>query len=267
MFSIFHHQAQAKLIKETKMSNQTWSASEYTKHASFVPSMASDVFDLLSPRKGEVILDVGCGDGELTLKIQKSGCSVIGIDASPSMIKATKSRGIEAYVVDGHNIDFVNRFDAVFSNAALHWMTQPQKVINGVKNALKNGGRFVAEFGGSGNIAALIKAMRETFDENNSFGEFEIPWFFPSAEEYKGFLESSGFKVNYIELIPRPTPLKSGIEKWLEIFAEDITKNLSSDQKAVFLGSVKNKLFPVLYTEQNGWVADYVRLRFEAIKA
>lgn len=248
------------------MSKQSWNASEYVKHASFVPAMASDVVGLLNPKEGEAILDVGCGDGELTKILQEKGCSVIGVDSSPSMIEMAKNRGIESYVMDGHNIPYQNKFDAVFSNAALHWLTQPEEVIKGAYLALKENGRFVAELGGKGNVAALLKAMQEVFDENTDFGQFHMPWFFPSVEEYQGLLEQAGFHVKYIELIERPTPLKSGVEKWLEIFAEGITSHLGQDQQTAFLGSVKSKLLSVLYTEQNGWVADYVRLRFEATK-
>jgi len=248
------------------MNQQNWNANEYKEHASFVPSLATDVMGLLNPQKNEKILDVGCGDGELTLKLQKIGCNVIGIDSSPSMVESTKKRGIEAYVIDGHNINFPNEFNAVFSNAALHWLTSPDKVIQGVYLALKPKGRFVGEFGGNGNIAALLKAMAEVFIENKDFGEFKNPWFFPTIEEYKILLEKGKFRVNYIELIPRPTQLKSGIEKWLEIFAEGITNHLNREQKKKFLINVREKLTSVLFTEKGGWVADYVRLRFEAIK-
>ena len=226
------------------MSQQNWNAAEYQKHASFVPSLANSVIELLNPRKGEKILDIGCGDGELTQQLKEKGCLVIGIDSSPSMVESTKNRGIEAYVIDGQTIDFQNQFDAVFSNAALHWLTQPERVIKGVYLSLKPNGRFVAEFGGYGNIATLLKAMQEVFRENTGFGEFKNPWFFPSVAEYKTLLEKQGFKINSIELIPRPTPLKSGVEKWLEIFAKGITSHLDPEQKILFLSAVKNKLMP-----------------------
>ena len=248
------------------MSQQNWHATEYVKHASFVPKMANEVVGLLNPKEGEAILDIGCGDGELTQILKDKGCSVIGIDSSPSMIDMAKKRGIESYAIDAHNIPYEYKFDAVFSNAALHWLTQPEKVIKRAYVALKNNGRFVAEFGGKGNIAALLKAMQEAFEEYTEFGEFHMPWFFPSAEEYNGLLVQAGFHVKYIELIARPTPLNSGVEKWLQIFTEGITRHLNQEQKSVFMHSVKDKLHSELYTEQNGWVADYVRLRFEAIK-
>lgn len=248
------------------MSLQDWNATEYKQHASFVPSLASGVMELLNPRQGERVLDIGCGDGTLTSEIQYKGCLVTGIDASPDMVESTRSRGIDAGVLDGHDIDYDNEFDAVFSNAALHWLTSPDKVIAGVYRALKPNGRFVAEFGGDGNIAALLAAMQAVFQENNDFGEFRHPWYFPTARDYCLKLEEAGFVVRYIELLPRPTPLTSGVTKWLEIFAAGITCRLIAEQKDRFLLLVKERLIPVLYSEKQGWVADYVRLRFEAIK-
>ena len=248
------------------MSQQTWNADEYKQHASFVPSLAKDLVELLNPQPGETILDLGCGDGLLTLELQQSGCSVIGVDSSPGMVESSKSRGIEAYVQDGHNLNYHHTFDAVFSNAALHWLTQPEKVIEGVHAALKPKGRFVAELGGHGNIAALLKAMAEVFAENKDFGEFIHPWFFPSPKDYQHLLEQQDFEVKTIILTPRPTPLDSGLGKWLEIFADSITRHLQAEQNAIFLSAVKDKLRPILYTEEHGWVADYVRLRFEAVK-
>ncbi len=248
------------------MTQQNWNAAEYAKHAAFVPTLAHEVLSLLAPRPGEVILDLGCGDGELTHKLQQQGCEVTGIDASPGMVERASSRGLHVYVMDGHKLPFQNQFDAVFSNAALHWLTQPEQVLEGVHRALKANGRFVAEFGAQGNIAALLQAMREVFAENPDFGRFRMPWFFPSAEEYAALLELAGFRVDYIESIPRPTPLKSGVEKWLEIFAAGITTHLNPQQKRLFMGNVQDKLVSVLYSEQDGWVADYVRLRFAATK-
>ncbi len=248
------------------MKTQHWSASEYTRHAHFVSAMASEVLSLLDPQQGEEVLDLGCGDGELGTYIQDQGCSVIGIDASSSMVAAAKARGLTALQVDGHNMAFENQFDAVFSNAALHWLLQPESVIGGVHRALKTKGRFVAEMGGAGNIAALLSAMLAVFKANPDFGVFQNPWYFPSAEEYQALLKKAGFHVEKIELVSRPTPLASGLDKWLEIFADSIASQLSDEQKRLFFNGVKIKLKPALYSQQKGWVADYVRLRFKAIK-
>ena len=248
------------------MKIQNWSAHEYARHASFVSSMAGGVLSLLNPQQGEAILDLGCGDGELGAYIQDQGCSVIGIDASASMVASAKARGLVALQVDGHDLAFDNQFDAVFSNAALHWLLQPEKVIGGVHRALKEKGRFVAEMGGAGNIAALISAMKDVFKSNPDFGVFKNPWYFPGVKEYQSLLEKAGFNVDNIELIPRPTPLTSGIEKWLEIFAESIVSQLSAEQKRCFFTEVTIKVKSELYSEPEGWVADYVRLRFKVTK-
>ena len=248
------------------MKTQNWSAPEYTRHASFVSSMAGDVLSLLNPQQGEEVLDLGCGDGELGTYIQEQGCSVIGIDASASMVASAKSRGLVALQVDGHDLAFNNQFDAVFSNAALHWLLQPEKVIGGVHRALKQKGRFVAEMGGAGNIAMLLSAMVEVFNANPDFGAFKNPWYFPSVKAYQSLLENAGFGVESIELIPRPTPLASGLDKWLEIFADSIVGQLNGEQKSRFYTEVKAKLKADLYNEQEAWVADYVRLRFKATK-
>lgn len=248
------------------MKKQSWSASEYSQHASFVSSMAGGVLTLLNPQQGETILDLGCGDGELGAYIQDQGCTVIGIDASSSMVASAKARGLTALQVDGHDLAFDNQFDAVFSNAALHWLLQPKKVIGGVHRALKNKGRFVAEMGGAGNIAVLLSAIIDVFKANPDFGAFKNPWYFPSVEEYQTLLEKAGFSVESIKLIPRPTPLVSGLDKWLEIFTDSIVSQLSAEQKTRFFTEVKAKVTSELYSEQEGWVADYVRLKFKATK-
>jgi 2-isopropylmalate synthase len=249
-----------------KMTQQTWNAQQYINQASFVPELAHPVLELLKPKSGETILDLGCGDGTLTLKIAEAGASVHGIDSSDSMIEAAKTRGLSAEVGSGENLQFNRQFDAVFSNAALHWMPDYNAVINGVNQALKDQGRFVGEFGGQGNIGALIEAMETIFTQHPEYGEFKHPWFFPSATEYQQALEARGFQVNYMELIPRPTPLKTGVREWLKIFARQITQGLNQEQKEVFDQEAESLLKPVLYTEKEGWVADYVRLRFAASK-
>ncbi len=248
------------------MAHQSWNASQYIDHAAFVAELGVPLVALLNPSRGEKILDLGCGDGALTMKIAQTGASVHGVDASESMIAAAVLRGLSAEVCSGESLNFNNQFDAVFSNAALHWMTDYQAVIGGVHRALKPNGRFVGELGGLGNIAALIDAMERVFAQHDDFGQFKNPWFFPSAEVYQAALEQGGFRVSHIETIERPTPLKTGVREWLKLFANSVTQALSQDQKACFHEETEALLKPVLYSEQEGWIADYVRLRFAAFK-
>jgi len=245
--------------------SQAWRASQYINHASFVAEHGSPVLELLNPKRGEVILDLGCGDGALTSDIAKTGANVHGVDSSQSMIEAARQRGLSAEVMSGDKLSFNAEFDAVFSNAALHWMTNVTSVLSGVAKALKPNGRFVGEFGGHGNVASLVNAMIKCFANHSEFGGFENPWYFPSAEQYTQQLQSHGFKVHYIELIPRPTPLDSGVSEWLKIFSNGITKNLNPTQKKQFLDEVEQLVKPHILI-QNEWVADYVRLRFSAEK-
>ncbi len=248
------------------MNSQNWNAEEYNANAAFVAQLGNSVLEILAPQPEERILDLGCGDGKLTRKIQKYGCHVLGIDSSEEMINATRKLGIKTKVISGDNLNFDQEFDAVFSNAALHWMLEQDKVVQGVYQALKSGGRFVGEFGGKGNINSVIKAMSAVFQDFPDWRKFSNPWYFPSIAEYAQVLDKAGFEINYLELIPRPTPLKTGIRGWLKVFAKGITNNLNFEEKEFFIDEVEKRLKPIIFSEENGWVTDYVRLRFQATK-
>src|SRR6516162_3804659 len=143
-----------------EMSQTTsWNPESYAKNARFVSDLGEPLLQLLEPQPGELILDLGCGDGALTEKITGYGCEVIGVDASFLQLQATKERGLKVAVMDGHSLGFKRRFDAVFTNAALHWMKQPQKVAAGVASSLKSRGRFVGELGGKGNVETIRSAL------------------------------------------------------------------------------------------------------------
>jgi trans-aconitate methyltransferase len=248
---------------------QEWNSTRYAENARFVSDLGQPVLDLLSPEPGERILDLGCGDGALTAKLVAIGAEVVGVDASPDMVAASKIRGLNAHVADGYSLTFDDEFDAVFSNAALHWMKRdPDAVIKSVHRALKTGGRFVAEMGGFGNVAAITIALCATLDQFGIASPSSFnPWYFPTADEYRERLERAGFQVEDIELIPRPTPLPTGVRGWLETFAIPFTKALSADQHSAFLDAVTDKLRLALCDYKNNWTADYVRLRFLAVKS
>ena len=244
-------------------SRQLWSAGTYDTHARFVSELASGVVDWLAPKPGERILDLGCGDGVLTAELAAAGASVVGVDSSADFIKACSARGLDARLMDGHALTFSAEFDAVFSNAALHWMTEPQAVVAGVRRALKPGGRFVAEFGGHGNVAAIVTAMRAVGMRRGGDLALARPWYFPSPAEYQSLIEAEGFSVKRIALIPRPVVLKTGIAEWLTLFRKPFFDQFGADSAAALAETVE-LLRPSLCDAAGNWTADYVRLRVEA---
>jgi trans-aconitate methyltransferase len=245
---------------------QQWSPEQYAKNARFVSDLGMPVVALLAPRAGERILDVGCGDGPLTKKLVEVGCEVVGVDASPTMVEAAKAIGLDARVMDGQTLQFEGEFDAVFSNAALHWMKQADAVIAGVWRALKPGGRFVGEFGGDGNTATVLRALEAVLQQRGLDFRTLNPWYFPSTEEYRNKLGAQGFVVNSIALIPRPTPLPGSLIAWLETFAQSFVGPVPITERAGILARVEDLCRSPLCNADGAWSVDYVRLRFAAVK-
>jgi len=203
-----------------EIASQTWEAERYAEAGAFVPRLGQPVVELLDPKPGERILDLGCGDGILSEKIAAAGAAVVAVDAAPDLIAAAKARGLDARLTDGQRLPFAAEFDAVFSNAALHWMRDADAVIGGVKRGLKAEGRFVAEMGGHGNIASVIVALTAVLARRGISAGPLNPFYFPTAEAYRAKLEQAGFAVQEIAIRPRPTVLTSDIESWLDAFCE-----------------------------------------------
>lgn len=245
---------------------QSWNTAAYAANGRFVATLASGVVELLAPQPGERILDVGCGDGALTEQIAASGAEVKGIDFSLSMLEAATKRGLD---VEHHSADalpYREEFDAVFSNAALHWLSRDRHpaLLASIRRCLKPGGRFVAEMGGQGNIAAIRTALSSVLEPYGIDTEEAAASFYPAPAVYRRLMESAGFTVDSIELIPRPTPLPGGMEAWLETFRNGVLDRLSPTDRAAALGKTVQLLEPVLRDDDGNWVADYVRLRFRA---
>lgn len=239
-----------------------WRADRYGRHAGFVPALGAALLEWLHPQAGERVLDLGCGDGVLTQQIVDAGCEVIGVDASPALIVAARERGIDARVVDGHALRFNAEFDAVFSNAALHWMKRdPGAVLGGVFRALKPGGRFVAEMGGEGNVESIRAALHAVVG-----AKAVDPWYFPSVEAYGERLRQAGFTVARIETYPRPTPLPTDVRGWLDTFAQPFLVAVPETERDAVLNEVSERLRSQLQDASGQWTADYVRLRFIAHK-
>ena len=246
---------------------QRWESESYQKHTGFVPVLGAPVLELLAPKPGEHILDLGCGDGALTEKLQESGAVVQGVDASEAMIEAARKRGLNVRVLDGHKLDFDQAFEAVFSNAALHWMLDPDAVIQGVHRALKPNGRFVGEFGGHGNVAAITIALVAALEKHGVDAISNNPWYFPTTDAYQARLEAHGFKVTSIQLIPRPTPLPTDMSGWLQTMAGPFFETVEPAKRDAALADTIRLLAICLRDEQGQWTADYVRLRFSARRA
>lgn len=246
-----------------------WSPTDYATHAAFVPALAAPVLELLAPRPGEWILDLGCGDGVLTEKIVAAGAQVVGIDASADMVAAARARGIDAHVADGQALDFKGEFDAVFSNAVLHWMLDPEGVARGVFRALRPGGRFVGEMGGEGNIATLRAGLRAELTERGYDLPAEDPQFYASVAEFTRIYDAVGFSEIDARIIPRETDLPNGVVPWVLTFRAgwlDVAGVPDEEREAV-AQAVERRLEPQLRRPDGSWFADYVRLRFTMRKA
>ena len=249
---------------------QQWNANLYDTKHKFVSSLATETVELLLPKVGERILDIGCGTGHLTQAIANCGAEVLGVDSAETMILQARQNypNLQFAVMDAIKLEFTEEFDAVFSNAVLHWIKQPEKVIAGVWKSLKPGGRFVAEFGGKGNINSIQTALVQAIcQENSAFEKVSNPNYFPSIAEYSSLLEKQGFELTFATLFDRLTPLdgESGMVNWLKMFRNSVLAAFSEDRQARILANVEEQLRPTLY--KNGtWFADYRRLRVVAIK-
>jgi trans-aconitate methyltransferase len=225
------------------------------------------VVELLAAQPGERILDLGCGDGALTAKLVAMGCEVVGVDASEAQIRGARAMGLDARVMNGEQLTFNNEFDAVFSNAALHWMRRADDVMAGVRRALRPHGRFVAEMGGHRCVEKIRIALVDALNRRGLDGAGAVPWYFPTVEEYSERLIKGGFTIKYIALIPRPTPLPGDVSGWLETFAENFISKLSPADRPAFVEEVREVLRPQLCDSSGKWTADYTRLRFAAQRA
>jgi trans-aconitate methyltransferase len=253
------------------MSN-AWNAKLYDGKHSFVWEKGKGVVEMLAPQPGERILDVGCGTGHLTAEIAASGVQIVGIDQSAEMIAQARERypHLRFGVCDAREIPFTGEFDAVFSNAALHWIPEAEKVIRGIARALKPTGRFVAEMGGKGNIRRLVEAIAAACPAAGiDPGAATEMWFYPSIAEYAGLLERHGLEVRQAALFDRPTRLEDGekgLEAWLRMFRRVILDRLPAARQEVFLREVERQARPALFKD-GVWELDYRRLRIAAWKS
>jgi SAM-dependent methyltransferase len=252
-----------------------WSPADYAQNAGFVPALGAAALALLRPQPGELILDIGCGDGVLTQQITAAGAKAIGLDASPEMVEAARSRGVDAFVADAQALDLeaqvtrFGRFDAAFSNAALHWMLDPAAVARGVFALLRPGGRFVGEMGGQGNVTILRRGIREELTERGYPVPPADPQWYASPAAFRHVYLDAGFEDIEANLIERPTPLPAGISGWVKTFRTgwmDVA-GVAPEDRGDIAQAVERRLTPELQKEDGTFFADYVRLRFTMTKA
>jgi SAM-dependent methyltransferase len=245
---------------------QNWDPQAYGREGSFVHKLAGGVVEWLNAKPGERILDLGCGDGQLTAQLAAAGAHVAGVDSSAAMVEAAKSRGVAAEQGSAERLPFLaGQFDAVFSNAALHWVRGQDEMMAEVHRVLKPGGRFIAEMGGHGNIAAIRVALMAVLARHGYADREDGVNYYPTPDAYRARLVRHGFSVERIELIPRPTPLaEGGMAGWLNTFRRGVLDGLPTETRQTVIDETCALLAPALQDKDGNWVADYVRLRFIA---
>lgn len=252
------------------MTNQ-WNAAQYDAKHAFVYEKAKGLVDLLAPKADERILDLGCGTGALTAEIAARGAEIMGVDASEAMIAQAKKKfpALQFEVCDARKLRFHAEFDAVFSNAVLHWITEAEQVIEGVARALMPGGRFVAEFGGKGNIQRLVAGFHRAFSAMGlQESDGVSPWYYPSVAEYSALLERHGLEVRQASLFERPTVLeegKRGLENWIRLFRQTFLEKMGEENAQRWIREVEQQCRNELFRD-GSWVLDYRRLRIAAWK-
>lgn len=247
-----------------------WDATLYDQKHGFVSAYGEELIELLNPLSGEQVLDIGCGTGDLAAQIRQKGAIVTGIDNSPEMIAVARGKypGIGFDVKPAADFSYDTGFDAVFSNATLHWVLEKEKAVQCIRKALKPGGRFVAELGGEGNVAGIIHAMKNVlYSRGYAEAAEKKAWYFPSLSDYAQLLEQNGLRVVYAAMFNRPTVLKEadGIKNWTRMFGQSFLQHINSEMVEHILNDVEAALRPTNFRNGN-WYADYIRLRVMAVK-
>lgn len=258
------------MSEKVREKDKRWDAGLYNAKHDFVWKYGADVVSLLAPAPGERILDLGCGTGHLTSQIAESGAKVTGVDRSAEMVGAARQAypHLNFEIADARDLSFHEEFDAVFSNATLHWIHEPELVLQGVCRALRPGGRFVAEFGGHKNIQTMKDAFDGVLNEMclAKLGEVN-PWYYPSVSEYATLVERNSLEVRFIALFDRPTALAdgaAGMRNWVAMFCPEYLAKVG-DRREEFIAKVEETLRPKLFRDGQWW-ADYRRLRLAAHK-
>ncbi|NMO95281.1 class I SAM-dependent methyltransferase [Paenibacillus lemnae] len=252
-------------------STHEWKPEEYDQNMAFVSGFGKGLIDWLSPQQGEYILDLGCGTGELADEISKSGAVVTGMDFSQEMVSHASKKFPHLHFFQGNGENFTTEtsYDAVFSNAALHWMKDTKSAAASMYRCLKPGGRLIAEFGGQGNVEVIYQAARDILQEDYGINaDKRNPWYFPSIGQYANLLEQTGFHVTKAVHYDRPTPLPEGIlgiQHWLKHFGGMLFTGMEQQDQQEAFYKISERVKPLLWRNDT-YYADYKRLRIAAVK-
>ncbi|MRH43836.1 methyltransferase domain-containing protein [Aquibacillus halophilus] len=257
-------------MNQSQQSSDSWNAKLYDGKHSFVSEYGNDLINFLAPKPNEHILDLGCGTGDISKKLYDHGVNVVGIDKSENMIQRAKSKYpyIKFTVGDATELKYTEEFDAIFSNATLHWVTPPQKALSCIYNSLKDGGRFVAEFGGKGNVLFITNQIKQEMELLGlTYAEERFPWYFPSIGEYSTQMEKEGFEVTFATHFKRPTPLEgeNGLRNWINMFGQSMFAGIDEETVSLIITNVEHSLSDTLL-EDGVWIADYKRIRVIGVK-
>ena len=243
-------------LTSAAVSTSKWDAGDYARVGGFVAELGGAALDLLDPKPGERILDVGCGEGTLTKRVLERGATVLGIDNSPQMIAAARANGVDALLLAAEHMQFFAEFDAAFSNAALHWVLEKEQAARAIFRALKPGSRFAGEMGGEGNLEKLREALDEELIIRGYVPPVEASNWYASPDEFARVYEAAGFDEIDARLIERPTPIEHGVAEWVTTFRRGWLDRaqVPENERAEIAAAIADRV--------GSNVADYVRLRF-----
>jgi trans-aconitate 2-methyltransferase len=246
-----------------------WDARLYDDRHGFVWQYGASLVELLAPQPSERVLDLGCGTGRLTKEIADRGAAVTGLDASAEMIAEARRLypAIRFDVGDARTFMVAEPFDAVFSNAVLHWIRPPEAAVRQIAAALRPGGRFVAEFGGHENCLQLLDALRQALGEFGIAADVVPDFYYPSIPEYTTLLDCAGLETTSAWLFDRPTPLEGpeGLRNWVLMFVGKAPAAVAASRREAFFARLEELARRSLYKD-GGWFADYRRLRVIAVR-
>lgn len=258
------------MMANTKNTIDSWNSNLYDNKHAFVSEYGTSLVELLNAKNGERVLDLGCGTGDLAHKLYEQGVKIVAVDKSENMVEQANRKypHINFLVQDATELDYDHEFDAVFSNATLHWVKPPIQALHGIYKSLKQGGRFIAEFGGKDNIKTIaVETIKQIKEAGYSYKEEQFPWFFPSIAEYSTLMEEVGFRVTFAEHYNRPTQLEGnhGLKNWIEMFCVSLFDGISEVAKNEIISKVEHNVRATLHIDGH-WYADYKRIRVTAIK-